>query len=109
MNIMFASINERIREIGLCKAIGANGFDIFMQILVESLVIAVIGALAGIFASYGLVQLLGLLAPTQNTPQITPEAMLVGVLFSCAVGICAGLFPAIKAAKLDPIQALRYE
>jgi putative ABC transport system permease protein len=109
MNIMFASINERIREIGLCKAIGANAFDIFMQILVESLVIAVVGALAGIVASYGLVHLLGMIAPTQNTPQITPEAMLIGVLFSCAVGICAGLFPAIKAAKLDPIQALRYE
>jgi len=109
MNIMFASINERIREIGLCKAIGANAFDIFMQILVESLVIAILGALAGVVASYGLVHILGMLAPTGNTPEITPEAMLIGVLFSCAVGICAGLFPAIKAAKLDPIQALRYE
>jgi putative ABC transport system permease protein len=109
MNIMFASINERIREIGLCKAIGATGFDIFMQILIESLVIAIVGALAGVAASYGLVQILGMLAPTQNTPQITPDAMLVGVLFSAAVGIAAGLFPALKAAKFDPIQALRYE
>ena len=109
MNIMFASINERIREIGLCKAVGATGFDVFMQILVESVVIAIIGALAGLVVSLGFVQILILLTPTGNTPQITSDAMLLAVLFSACVGIAAGLFPAIKAAKLDPIQALRYE
>jgi putative ABC transport system permease protein len=109
MNIMFASINERIREIGLCKAVGATGFDVFMQILVESVVIAIIGALAGLVVSIGFVQLLMVLTPTGNTPQITPDAMLLAVLFSCCVGIAAGLFPALRAAKLDPIQALRYE
>jgi putative ABC transport system permease protein len=109
MNIMFASINERIREIGLCKAVGATGFDVFMQILVESVVIAIIGAFAGLGVSLGFVELLKILTPTGNTPQITTDAMFVAVLFSACVGIAAGLFPAIKAAKLDPIQALRYE
>ncbi len=109
MNIMFASINERIREIGLCKAVGATGFDVFMQILVESVVIAIVGALAGLVVSLGFVELLKVLTPTGNTPQITTDAMFVAVLFSACVGIAAGLFPALKAAKLDPIQALRYE
>jgi putative ABC transport system permease protein len=109
MNIMFASINERIREIGLCKAVGATGFDVFMQILVESVVIAIVGALAGLIVSLAFVQLLMVLTPTGNTPEITPDAMLVAVLFSACVGIAAGLFPALRAAKLDPIQALRYE
>jgi putative ABC transport system permease protein len=109
MNIMFASINERIREIGLCKAVGATGFDVFMQILVESVVIAIMGALAGLLVSLGFVELLKILTPTGNTPQITTDAMLVAVLFSAAVGVAAGLFPALKAANLDPIQALRYE
>jgi putative ABC transport system permease protein len=109
MNIMFASINERIREIGLCKAVGATGFDVFMQILVESMVIAIVGALAGLIVSLAFVQLLMVLTPTGNTPEITPDAMLVAVLFSACVGIAAGLFPALRAAKLDPIQALRYE
>lgn len=109
MNIMFASINERIREIGLCKAVGATGLDVFMQILVESVVIAIVGAFAGLIVSLGFVQLLIWLTPTGNTPEITPNAMIVAVLFSACVGVLAGLFPALRAAKLHPIQALRYE
>ena len=109
MNIMLASINERIREIGICKAIGATSIAIFVQILVESVVISCIGAVTGLAASYGLVNLLTIMSPTQNSPVIVPETMGLAVLFSAAVGILAGLFPALKAAKLDPIQALRYE
>ncbi len=109
MNIMLASINERIREIGLCKALGATGLAIFTQILVESVVIAVLGAALGLVASNGLVELLVLVAPSQNAPVITPEAMGIAVAFSIGVGILAGFLPAIKAAKLNPIQALRYE
>jgi ABC-type antimicrobial peptide transport system permease subunit len=109
MNIMLASINERVREIGICKAVGATGPAIFTQILVESVVIAILGALAGLLASYGLVDLLGSLSPTGNTPEITTTAMILAVAFSAFVGILAGFIPALKAARMNPIQALRYE
>jgi putative ABC transport system permease protein len=109
MNIMLASINERIREIGTCKAIGATGFDIFVQIIVESVVLALLGAAAGLVASQFLVGVLTYISPTGNTPVITWAAEAVAMVFSAGVGIVAGLFPAVKAARLEPIQALRYE
>src|SRR6266478_5401648 len=108
MNIMLASITERIREIGIRKAIGATHTNIFIQILVESVVIALLGGLAGLATSYGLVTVLSLVSPTENTPVITLNAMFVAFIFSAAVGVLAGLFPAFKASNLDPIQALRY-
>jgi putative ABC transport system permease protein len=109
MNIMLASITERVREIGIRKAIGATFLDVFTQILVEAMVIAVIGGVAGLAASNLLVQFLGSLSPTSNTPVVTVDAMAMAFAFSVVIGVLAGLFPAFKAAKLNPIQALRYE
>jgi putative ABC transport system permease protein len=109
MNIMLASISGRVREIGIRKAIGATTGDIFTQVLVESVVLAVLGGLTGLAAAYGLVQLLSSLTPTDNAPIVTVAALTVAFLASVTIGIFAGLIPAVKAAKLSPMLALRYE
>jgi len=106
---MLASISGRIREIGIRKAVGASTSDIFTQIIIESVVIAMLGGILGLASSYGLVHLLSSFSPTDNAPIITAPAMLFAFSASVCIGMMAGLFPAIKAARLNPIQALRYE
>ena len=98
-----------VREIGIRKAIGASTLDIFVQIIVESTVISVLGGIAGIGASYALVQIIAMFTPTDNTPVITFSAIGMAFLFSVAVGMLAGLYPAVRASRLHPIQALKYD
>jgi len=109
MNIMLASITERIREIGIRKAVGAGGPAIFVQILVESTVVALIGGVAGLLVSFAVVDALVVISPTGNTPVISVRSLAIAFFFSAVVGVVAGIFPAAKAARLNPIQALRYD
>jgi putative ABC transport system permease protein len=107
-NIMLASITERIREIGVRRAIGAKGRDIFLQIIVESSFIGIGGGVLGLGAAFGLLRLLAQLTDSANTPIVEPAAILISFSFAVIIGVLSGLFPAIKASRLDPIEALRY-
>jgi putative ABC transport system permease protein len=109
MNIMLASISERVREIGIRKAVGAAGLDIFTQIIVESLVIALLGGALGLVFSQVVVWGISYATPTDNPPIITFGAMAFAFAFSAVVGIFAGLIPALKASRMHVIQALRYD
>lgn len=108
-NIMLASITERVREIGIRLAVGARGRDIFLQILVESISVAFIGGLIGVVAGVALIQLLSVIAPTENAPVMTMGSVILSVTFAILSGVVSGIYPAMRASRLDPIGALRYE
>ncbi|MFY8215525.1 MAG: ABC transporter permease, partial [Chthoniobacterales bacterium] len=108
-NIMLASITERVREIGIRRAVGAKARDIFFQILIESISIALMGGLVGVVCGLGLIHLITVVAPSDNEPFITIASVILSVTFAAVAGIVSGIYPAVQASRLDPIQALRYE
>ncbi len=107
MNIMLVSVTERTREIGIRKALGAKTRDVLVQFLTESAILSACGGIIGVALGAGIVSLGGLLF--KLTVVIKPGVILIAVSFSAMVGIFFGLYPASKAAKADPIDALRYE
>jgi len=112
MNIMLVSVIERTKEIGLRKAVGAKNKDILMQFMVEALIIGLTGGVIGVILAWGLTSLIRGVATFGSTtlnPVITFGSVLMAVLFSMAVGLVFGLYPANRASKLEPVEALRTE
>ena len=107
MNIMLVSVTERTREIGIRMAIGARGRDILLQFLTEAVTLGVAGGLIGVAVGVGASHIVAV--NTRWPTLIPPEWVLYAFLFSAIVGIFFGFYPARKASRLDPIEALRYE
>ncbi len=107
MNIMLVSVTERTREIGIRKALGATTKDILTQFLIESAVLSAVGGILGVLMAVTIVSILGV--ATNTAVVISPISIVVAVGFSAIVGLFFGLYPANKAAKKDPIEALRFE
>ena len=112
MNIMLVSVTERTREIGLRKALGARKRDILIQFLTESSLLSLLGGLIGIFLGWLIADVVGRVAAAAGTPfnpSVKLGAVLLATLFSAAVGLFFGIYPASRAANLEPVEALRYE
>jgi len=114
MNIMLVSVTERTREIGIRMALGARPRDILRQFLVEAVVLSSIGGIIGIAlgvgASAGITALINVALPTSNWPLVVSvPATVIALLFAAGVGIFFGYYPARRASRLDPIEALRYD
>jgi putative ABC transport system permease protein len=110
MNIMLVSVTERIREIGIRMAVGARQKDILLQFLTEAIVLSVLGGLIGVFFGIGLSRVLHYIKIFSEFPTtVSPSSIIMAFVFSASVGIFFGFYPARKASRLDPIEALRYE
>jgi len=107
MNIMLVSVTERTREIGIRMAVGASSADVLTQFLIEALVLSLVGGLLGVTLGIGGAAGLAYFA---NWPlAISPAMVLLAFAVSAGVGVFFGYYPALKASRLDPIEALRYE
>jgi putative ABC transport system permease protein len=112
MNIMLVSVTERTREIGLRKALGARKRDILIQFLTESSLLSLIGGIIGIMLGWFIAYIVGQIAAATNTdftPVVGTDAILLATIFSASVGLFFGIYPASRAASLEPVEALRYE
>jgi putative ABC transport system permease protein len=111
MNIMLVSVTERTHEIGIRKAVGARRKDILSQFMIEALVVSLAGGAIGILAGMTISRLVGQVNISgQAIPSIvSTESILLAVSVSAAVGLFFGIYPALRAARLNPIDALRYE
>ncbi len=107
MNILLVSVTERTREIGIRKAIGARKFDIMVQFLIESMMICALGVVIGLLVAIGVAKIIA--AATPIPAAITLWIAALGMVFIVAIGLFFGIYPASKAARLNPIDALRYE
>ena len=104
---MLVSVTERIREVGLRKAVGAKTKDILTQFLIEAVLLTFLGGIIGVLFGYGGALLIGLFINT--TPILNPIVVIVSLLVSTMTGLIFGVYPAKKAASLDPIEALRVD
>jgi putative ABC transport system permease protein len=109
MNIMLVSVTERTREIGIRKAVGAKRRDILMQFLVEAVVLSGLGGIVGVLVGWGSAQLLSRLASELLSTLVTPGSVIMALGVSVAIGLFFGIYPANRAARLNPIEALRHE
>jgi putative ABC transport system permease protein len=107
MNIMLVSVTERTREIGLRMAVGARGRDISIQFLVEAVTLALVGGVGGLVL--GVIGTWVVSRVVQWRVLLQPEALVLALAFAATVGVCAGLYPARRAAAVQPIEALRHE
>jgi putative ABC transport system permease protein len=111
MNIMLTTVTERTHEIGLRKAIGAQRRDILTQFLVESMLLSLLGGLIGVAIGWGIAQLMGniQIGGSAITPVVGLDSVLLATIFSMAVGLFFGIYPATRASRLQPVEALRHE